>query len=364
VNKFLRLGVILLFFGFSVSAEPLNRRLEDLESFVQALEAIESHGLYETEHSELINQAISGMLRSLDPYSRLLDTQDLERLKKSSSGQVYGLGLSIEPKENQLWVTRVAAGSPADKAGIKRGDQILRVMGKSVLEFDLQSIQDEPGPIEIQWSPGNKAVLSKTWFSNPGLKFTSVSPEVLVIQLEEFFTETPALIKAKLLEVQPQKILIDLRDNPGGLVFSAVEVAELFVPPGLIIETRDRHQKVLETFVARTQPLRPKAKIAVLINHNSASAAEILAQSLTENKVATAFGETSYGKGVVQSLFPLLHGRYALLTMAQYYGPSGKSFHQVGITPKVKVTDHWKAPRYSPEDQIYTQALRWLTKGP
>jgi len=347
-----------------VVAETLQNRFEDLESFSQAIEVIESQGMNGTSHKKLIDQAISGMLNAQDPYSRLLDASELEELKKTSAGQSFGIGLSLEKKGDQLLVTRVAPGSPGAKAGIKRGDQLLSVLGKPASEFDLNEVQRAKAPVDIEWSPGHKAALSKAWYPNTGVKFFSPVPNVLVIQLDEFFTETAQLIRQKLEQTQPKSVVIDLRDNPGGLVFSAVEVAELFVSPGLIIETRDRAGKSIESFVARKQPVLPHAKVVVLINHNSASAAEILVQSLKENHAALVFGETSYGKGVVQSLFPLGHGRYAMMTMAQYFGPSGESFHQVGIAPDVALVDTWGAVRYSHEDLIYTKALASIKAQP
>ncbi|MDT8446906.1 MAG: S41 family peptidase [bacterium] len=352
----------LLVWGWApLLAADLDSELHDLEDFSRALSVIETQSLYPREHKELIDAAISGMLKDLDPYSNLLDAQGFERVKEVSKGRNFGVGLSLAPVGADLVITRVVPGTPAALAGLKRGQKVKAVNGQPIDSFDAKALSDlrfDGAPLKLTLSSGQQLTLQKTWYDNPGMRFQRPQPGILVAEVPEFFVDTPTQLAAELLREPPQTLILDLRDNPGGLVFSAVETAELLVGPGPIVETRDRQGKRLESFLARQPPVVPLKKLVLLLNGNSASAAEILAQSLKERGVAVLVGELSFGKGVVQTLFPLGRERFALLTVARYYGPSGKSFHGQGITPDWAVKDNLQAERWGPEDPIYQRALK------
>ena len=349
----------LLLPGF-LGASELDRRLADLEDFTRALELVEQKSLGPTEHGQLINQAISGLLEGQDPYSGLLTQSEYDQLKALSAGRQWGVGLSLQPKEGKLLVVRVYPGTSAAKAGIKRGDMIDQLAGKEVERMGpkgLRALERSRKDLEVQLVTGKRFGLKKGWFDQPGLVVRPLEPGLLLIEIQEFFVGTPKLVEQALLKHRPKRVILDLRDNPGGLVFSAVEIAELFVGPGPIAETRDKQGERLEVFTAKKPPLLPLQSTVVLINRHSASASELLAQTLSERGVAQLVGERSFGKGVVQGMFPIGKKRYALLTIARYYGPSGISFHQKGIEPKVAVADRWASKRWGKGDLIYQRGL-------
>lgn len=350
----------ILAWALPLAAADLDDELRDLEDFSRSLSVIESQGLYPRQHSQLIDAAISGMLTDLDPYSRLLDQEGFEQVRKVSQGQSFGVGLGLEPAGEGLRISRVIEGTPAFAAGLKRGMVVLSLDDQPVGGHDfthLESLRHSKEPLKIQLKSGRRLSLKKVWYQNPGLKWKRPKVGWLVVEIPEFFVDTPKELAAKLKELKPKTLVLDLRDNPGGLVFSAVETAEVLLGPGPIVETKNRKGERMDVFVARRPPVVPLQKILVLLNKNSASAAEILAQALKEREAALLIGERSFGKGVVQNLFPLGPKRYALLTVARYYGPSGESFHERGIEPDLSVEDAPLAERWSQQDLIYQKAL-------
>ncbi|OGH04260.1 MAG: hypothetical protein A2600_10950 [Candidatus Lambdaproteobacteria bacterium RIFOXYD1_FULL_56_27] len=365
--KSLLLTLSLCFWAWALVAADLDSELKDLEDFTRALQLVESKGVYHKTHQQLIDDAIEGLLSAQDPYSTLLDAKAFEGIKESSLGKHFGSGMNLESVGQALAIRRVIPGTPAAQAGLKRGMLIAELEGKpveKVTQEELKGIEKKTGSFRIKLSNGRSLSLTKVWYQTSGVEFLDLGQGTLLVEISEFFVNTPKQLAQELARRQPKRVVLDLRDNPGGLVFSAVEVAELFVPPGMIVETRDKDGNRLETFLARKPPLLQLERFAVLINKNSASAAEILTQALKEREMGMVFGETSFGKGVVQSLFPIGERRYALLTMARYYGPSGESFHGVGIKPDRFVADNLEGDRWGDQDPIFLQAKDWVEGGP
>lgn len=357
--------ICFLFWPFVALGEDLDQQLADLEDFTKALELVEEKSLGPTEHHLLIDHAIDGLLQGQDPFSSLLTEEEFEDLKTLSSGRQKGIGLTLHPREEQWMITRVLPDSPAFKAGLKRGDLITEVNGELVERLGLEGLRDQEEKektLELTLSTGQKVKVKKDWFSQTGVVVKPLAKGALLIEIQEFLVDTPKWVEEALLTHQPKRVILDLRDNPGGLVYAAVEVAEFFVGPGPIAETRDKKGQTLETFTALKPPLIAIENIVILINRNSASASELLAQSLRERGVAKLVGERSFGKGVVQSMFPIGKRRYAMLTVARYYGPKGVSFHQKGLTPDLQIAEEWLPARWSEEDPIFQAGLKLLNQ--
>jgi len=301
-----------------------------------------------TDPDELAQSAIKGMINSIDPFSQYLDKQAYKDMGEDTKAEFGGLGIEISVKDEQLIVVAPFEGSPAYEAGIKAGDKIMQIDGESTKGIDIMDAVHK-----LRGTPGTKVTISIQRGNNPNWKDYTITRAIIKIEtvrsavlednigyirIVEFMGDAADKVK-KILEdfkkTKIEKLVIDLRDNPGGLLDASVKIAEYFLPKGsMIVYTEGRTKDKRIEFKSENNPLF-KGNIVVLINRGSASASEILAGALQDNKRAIIVGTTSFGKGSVQTIIPLSDNSALRLTTAQYMTPNGRKIHGVGIEPDI-----------------------------
>ena len=333
-------GICLLFGVDSSSAANLGR-------LFSAMRFIETHYVQEVERDKLIDGAISGMVRSLgDPHSVYLEPQLYSQLKAETSGSFGGIGVYMGFENNSVYILNVIPDSPGDKVGLKAGDTILAVNSQPVSEIEYEEIA-----LKIRGEVGTSVDLlihregdeDKTYtITRDVIKVQTVLSKMLddgigYVRISNFSDNTGKEFKNalnKLESASMKGLILDLRHNPGGLITSCVEVAKEIVPAGPIVSViqRDGTKEVYMSDLEKT-----KFPIAVLIDQNSASASELLSGALQDTKAGVVIGMKSYGKGSVQTVFPMFRDDGLKLTIAKYYTPSGRSIDGVGIVPDFEV---------------------------
>jgi carboxyl-terminal processing protease len=316
-----------------------------------------------TSYKDLTYAALRGMLSSLDPHSQFLDEENFQDIQRETKGEFSGLGIVIGVKNNSLVILSPMEDSPGGRAGLMPGDKILKIDGKNAEKMTLEAaeklLKGEAGqkthltlmrPVAGAIGGGNvfEVVLTRETIKVASVKDPHLLPaatagadKIGYVRIEEFSDNTSDELDEALntLEAQGmQELVIDLRNNPGGLLDSAVDVAGKFVPPGtVIVSTKGRTPDIAQDFRARMEKEHPDYPIAILINGYSASGAEIVAGALKDLHRAILVGETTFGKGSVQTVQPLGNGVGLRLTMAKYYTPSKKTIHEVGVSPDIDV---------------------------
>ncbi len=316
-----------------------------------------------TSYKDLTYAALRGMLSSLDPHSQFLDEDSYQDIQRETKGQFSGLGIVIGVKDNALIILSPMEGSPGGRAGLMSGDRILKIDGRKTEKMTLaaaeKALKGQPGqkthltllrPVVSAPGGGNvfEVTLTRETIQVASVKDAHLLPATLTgpdkigyVRIEEFAENTSDELDKALIPLERQGLqglVIDLRINPGGLLDSAVDVAGKFVPPDtIIVSTRGRTPDLAQDFRARPEPEHPDYPIAILINGYSASGAEIVAGALKDLHRAILVGETTFGKGSVQTVQPLGNGVGLRLTMAKYYTPSKKTIHEVGVSPDISV---------------------------
>ncbi|QYM80808.1 S41 family peptidase [Horticoccus luteus] len=333
-----------------------NRELDRSAGYVREVLALVNENYVDgkaASYDALAHSAIHGMVESLDPHSEFLESSDYQELEEELTGDFSGIGVQVEKVKDRFVVVAPIAGTPGDRAGITRGDEILGVDGKllsrdDTMETMVQRLRGKKNTkVKLSlFRPSTRAQIDLT-LTREVIKVASVRDVHLLpggagyLQLTEFSERTADDFDAaldKLLALGADSLIIDLRNNPGGLLDAAVDVAEPFFSNNeLIVYTKGRQASDREEFRAsvRGEPLR--IPTVVLINEGTASAAEIVTGALKDTGKAVIVGERSFGKGSVQSVFKLKNGEGLRLTTAKYYTPSGVSIHEKGITPQVEV---------------------------
>lgn len=301
-----------------------------------------------TDPDELVQSAIKGMINNIDPFSQYLDKQAYKDMGEDTKAEFGGLGIEISIKDEQLIVVAPFEGTPAYEAGIKAGDKIMLIDGESTKGIEIMDAVHK-----LRGTPGTKVTISVQRGQNPVLKdytiiraiikietvrYTLIENNIGYIRIVEFMGDAADKVKAALNDFKKsrvEKLIVDLRDNPGGLLDASIKIAEFFLPKGnMIVWTEGRRKDKKIEFKSESNPLF-KGSIVVLINRGSASASEILAGALQDNKKAVVVGTTSFGKGSVQTIIPLSDNSALRLTTAQYMTPNGKKIHGVGIEPDI-----------------------------
>ena len=322
-------------------------KLAETMRLLGAMRFIETHYVDQVDDVKLIDGAIAGMVKSLeDPHSLYLDQDMYKKLKDHTDGTFGGIGVVMSFNDKKVEIISVMDGTPGQSAGLKEGDEILAVDGKSVQEMPPEEIA-----MNVRGDAGTQVVLTIRRQGEPDKDY-SITRDVIpvktaaeqmlpegmgYIRIASFSENTGQEFKDSYARLESQGMkgrIIDLRANPGGLITSCVEIANMVVPKGEIVSVVDRdgnkeeHDSTLE---------ESKYPIVVLIDANSASASEILAGALQDRQAATLVGTKSYGKGSVQLVMPMLEGDAMKLTIAKYYTPSGRSIDGTGIEPDVAV---------------------------
>jgi len=347
--------VLLLFFVFAVSALGEEATYQGLSNFTRVLDLIERNYVDNVDTEKLAISAIEGMLKTLDPYSAYLTPERYKELEIGTSGEFGGVGIEISGENDLLTVITPIEGSPAAKAGIKPGDLIIAIDGKPTqgLSVDeaVKSLRGQKGStvkITIQ-SQGDKnpreVVLVRDIIFVKSVDSKLIDGRIGYIKLSQFQEKTSEeLVKAIVALESENKsqlngLILDLRNNPGGLLTQAVEVADEFIDEGLIVSVKGRVEDQSTEYYATKKDNTPGYPIVVLVNKGSASASEVVAEALQDKKRAIILGTKTFGKGSVQSIIKLDDGSGLKLTTAKFYAPSGRSINQVGVIPDVIVED-------------------------
>lgn len=323
---------------------------EELKTFSEVLTQVQKHYVEDVKPKELVQGAIRGMLSTLDPHSAYMTPDMYKEIQVETKGEFGGVGIQIGIKDNRLAVIAPIEGTPAQKAGIKAGDFITKVNDEATKDLTLMdAVQKMRGP------KGSKVTLTIQRDGTPDLlvftlvrdtiKIESVRSKVLegniaYVRLTQFQESTGKDLSRVLKQFREQKLqstILDLRNNPGGLLTSAVEVSEQFVAPGkLIVYIKGRDGRKDE-YLSRMKEPQEESPMIILVNEGSASASEIVAGALQDWGRAVIIGTTTFGKGSVQTILPLADGSGLRLTTAKYYTPKGRSIQSTGITPDIVV---------------------------
>jgi carboxyl-terminal processing protease len=340
---------------FTSPAFSKNNLYEKIDLFGEVLEKVKNDYVDDVDQAEMMESAINGVLQSLDPYSAYMKPELFKEMQTDTSGEFGGLGIEIGMEAGVVKVISPIDDTPAAKAGIKAGDYIVKigeeqVQGKSLME----AVKLMRGAIgtSINLTVRRKNVKKPLEFkiTRKIIEVQSVSSELIskdknlgYIRLKSFNenSDTQFLKSLKKFEKNSnvKGYVLDLRNNPGGLLTKAINITDFFLNEGEIVSTKGRNISETRKFFARKGDEIKGKPIIVLINNGSASAAEIFAGALKDHKRAVILGENSYGKGSVQSIIPLKNGGGMRLTISKYYLPSGKSISEVGVTPDIRVEE-------------------------
>ncbi|MGE3540867.1 MAG: S41 family peptidase [Candidatus Tectimicrobiota bacterium] len=324
---------------------------ENLKIFTEALSYVESNYVEEVEPDKVIHGAIRGMLRTLDPHSSFMPPDVYREMQVETEGRFGGLGIEITMRDDVLTVVSPIEGTPAFRAGIQPGDQIIKVNGESTKEMSLvDAVKKLRGPegsaVNITifrqgFTEPKEFTLSRAVIQIKSVRWTKLHDDVGYVKLRSFHKTTQEELEEALQDLGEQQIkslVLDLRNNPGGLLEQAIAVANVFLESGqLIVYTKGRLPNQNMKGFAKSDGLHVSYPVVVIINGGSASASEIVAGALQDLNRATIIGTQSFGKGSVQTIIPLSDGSGLRLTTAKYYTPKGGEIHGKGITPDVVV---------------------------
>ena len=351
--KRLSFFIILFLFIFQKGFSDNSDIYKKIDLFGEVLEKINDEYVDEVDQSKSMDSAINGLLQSLDPYSAYMTPESLESMQTETSGEFGGLGIEVGMEAGVVKVISPIDDTPASKAGLKAGDYIVKinntqVQGKSLME----AVELMRGPvgssieITVRRRGEKKALIfniKREIIEVQSVKFELLEDNIGYIRLTSFNENSSTQIKEKIEKLNKNKNLkgyiLDLRNNPGGLLSQAIEISDFFLENGEIVSTRSRQPSENRKWFAKKGDLINGKTLLVLINYGSASASEIVAGALKDHKRAIILGENSYGKGSVQSIIPLKNKGAIRLTIAKYYLPSGKSISGVGITPDIEVAE-------------------------
>ncbi|MFC1606241.1 S41 family peptidase [Pseudomonadota bacterium] len=323
--------------------------LDDLRTFTDVFSQVRRNYVEEVDDHTLLDSAIRGMLLELDPHSAYIPAPDYQDFEDNSKGRYSGVGIDVEIRGDQIVVRAVINGSPADEAGINPGDEISAIDGEPVASRSPQDAIDEllgePGTelvLEIL-PPGGEPrsiTLEREYLQIPLLSFDLLEQSWGYFRISAFHTGSARDLEQSLESIAADHIelrglVIDLRNNPGGVLQGAVEMADGFLDEGLIVTTRGRNAAMQMEFRAQPGQWLPDTPLLILVDRGSASASEVLAGALQDHRRALIVGERTFGKGSVQSVLPLRNGGGIKLTTARYYTPSGRSIQAEGIEPDI-----------------------------
>ena len=374
-KKFFLIIFLLNLFSFPLVSSSENNIYEKIDLFGEVLEKINKEYVDEINQSESMDSAINGLLQSLDPYSAYMSPEIFNEMQTETSGKFGGLGIEVGMESGVVKVISPIDDTPASKAGIKAGDYIVKineiqVQGKSLSEaVDLMR-----GPVgsaielTVRRRGERKALTFK--IVREIIQIQSVKADLLeknigYLRLTSFNENSDTQIKRQIKELEENKnvraYILDLRNNPGGLLSQAIKIADFFLDNGEIVSTKSRKASENRKWFAKKGDLTDGKAIIVLINYGSASASEIVAGALKDHKRAILLGENSYGKGSVQSIIPLKNDGAIRLTIAKYYLPSGKSISEVGVSPDIEIEEETEEFRIKTEtDNQLNYAIKLL----
>jgi len=330
---------------------PAALSLDDLRTFTDVFNQVRNNYVEPVDDKMLLDAAIKGMLSELDPHSAYLPDEEFQDLDESSRGRFSGIGVNVQVVDKRIVVQAVITPSPADSAGINPRDIILSIDDNPVkgrnLRKAIDELRGEPGSnidLEILTPEGETRTVSmvRSTVEVPSVNFSMIEDDFGYFKVSHFNRETSAHLESTLASIEAdgttfKGIVLDLRDNPGGVLQPAVDMADGFLDEGVIVTTRGRNASMQLEFTASPGDWLAGIPIVILIDRGTASASEVLAGALQDHGRALVIGERSFGKGSVQSVLPLRNGAGIKLTTARYYTPSGRSIQALGIEPDVSL---------------------------
>ncbi len=332
-----------------VNANPNDKLYQKLDLFSDVLDTLKKEYVDDVKQDEVIDSAINGMLQSLDPYSSYMSPEAFQNMSRDTKGEFGGLGIEITMESGLVKIITPIEGTPADKAGVQAGDYIVKIGNKQVKGMTLldavKLMRGKVGTsLEITVRRPEVEGEIKFTITRAVIKIREVSAEVKdsigYIRLRAFNEQSHNQLIKQLKKISNKKVegyILDLRNNPGGLLSQAIKITETFLDGGEIVSTRGRDKNDIRIFNAKKGDKINNKPLIILINQGSASASEIVSGALKDHKRAILLGEKSFGKGSVQSIIPLKNRGGLRLTTAKYYLPSGESIHEKGVEPDITV---------------------------
>ena len=354
--KFIKITLLLFFISISIvqAKNSTSALYEKLDLFSDVLEKIKNEYVDEVDQSEVIDSAVNGMLQSLDPYSSYMNPESFKNMNIETKGEFGGLGIEITMESGFVKVITPIEDSPADKIGVKAGDYIIKINDKQVKGLTLmQAVNLMRGKIGTSIN-----ITVRRVDVDDDLKFTIIRDKIKVrevsssiinnvgyIRLRAFNEQSGNQLLAKIKDFSKDNnnltgYILDLRNNPGGLLSQAIQITDTFLDGGEIVSTRGREKNDIKIYTAKRGDALKGKPLIVLINRGSASASEIVSGALKDHKRAILLGEKSFGKGSVQTIIPLKGNGALRLTTAKYYLPSGNSISEIGVEPDIVVKEN------------------------
>ncbi len=353
-KNFLIILITISLNSFQIAySQNMDKLYQKIDLFSEVLEKIQDEYVDEVDQAEVMDSAINGILQSLDPYSVYMNPEIFEEMQTETSGEFGGLGIEVSMEAGVVKVIAPIDDTPAARAGIKSGDYIVKiddeqVQGKTLME----AVNLMRGPVgsSIKLTVRRKGLKKAKIFKiiREIIEIRSVVSELIdneigYLRLRAFNENSSNQLKNEISKLEKNKELVgyifDLRNNPGGLLSQAVKISDFFLDDGEIVSTKGRKSRENRKFFAKKGDRIKGKPLIVLINNGSASAAEIVAGALQDQKRAVLLGETTYGKGSVQSIIQLRNRGAIRLTISKYYLPSGKSISEVGVSPDIKIEE-------------------------
>ena len=345
--------IILLNVSSKVYSQNIDKLYEKIDLFSEVLETIQNEYVEDVDQAEAMESAINGLLQSLDPYSSYMNQETFEESQSETSGEFGGLGIEVSMEAGVVKVITPIDETPAARAGIKAGDYIVKINAQQVRGKTLmEAVNLMRGPVgtSIEITVRRKGLKKAKIFkiTREIIEIKSVISKLIdnkvgYLRLRAFNQNSSDQLKKEISKIEKNKKLVgyilDLRNNPGGLLTQAIEISDFFLDDGEIVSTKGRKNKENRKFFARKGDRIKGKPLIVLINNGSASASEIVAGALQDQKRAVLLGEATFGKGSVQSIIPLKNKGALRLTISKYYLPSGKSISEVGVLPDIKIEE-------------------------
>ena len=350
------LTTILINIFNAAYSQNMNEMYKKIDLFSEVLEKVQDEYVDEIDQAEVMDSAINGVLQSLDPYSAYMSPKVFEEMETETSGKFGGLGIEVSMEAGVVKVISPIDDTPAARAGIKAGDYIVRINGEQVQGKTLMQavnlMRGEVGSsieITIRRKGLKKAKIFKITreiIEIQSVVSKSIDNKIGYLRLRAFNENSSNQLKKEISKLEKNNKLVgyifDLRNNPGGLLSQAVKITDFFLDDGEIVSTRGRKSRENRKFFAKKGDRIKGKPLIILINNGSASASEIVAGALQDQKRAVLLGENTFGKGSVQSIIPLKNRGAIRLTISKYYLPSGKSISEVGVSPDIRVEEQEK----------------------